>query len=185
MVNIRTLTVSLIMIVTLSIDCYGKNNNQIIADSIMLEKLDISANSHIIDILNDVTSEYDSSDSGHIYSIYIKDFQSGIKVHIVQEQESTVTSVKDLIGYALIGKDTVVVKGKQIPDFSFSKKPHPIRFYINKYLRNDSEWNYIIHDGIFASDGESMGWIWHIPPLQLKNYNVTKYGITAPIRTNK
>lgn len=183
--NIRIILLSLFFIIVLSVDCDAEDDSPIVADSIILEKLNISSDSVILDIMSDVSSECVPSKSGRLYSMSLQDYLSGIKVYIVQECDRNSSHLVDAIGYALVGNDIVIIQGKQIPDISYASDSQPKRFYIDHKLKADfPEWRYFINDGIFARDGESMGWIWHISPENIKDYNITKYGVTAPIRTN-
>ena len=155
---------------------------------IVVKQLELSSESLIRDILNDVFSESDSSEKGSVYTLHLKDFDSGIKASIVKEHNDRIDRLKfnDCIGYVILEKDTIIVTGKNLPDFRYSKDSQPLRFPLLEFLRNDSpEWQYLINDRVFARYGESMGWIWHIPNENLKDYNLTKYTITAPARTKK
>ena len=188
MINAIVALISLFMMITSPQESQGNNDYGINEDSIVLKKLDISANSLILNIINDVLSECESTETGNVYSLYIKDYKSGMKVYIVQEHKDRIDRVifKEQIGYLTAGKDTIIVTGKHIPDFRYSIDPKPLLFHTHDYMRNDSpELLYFIKDGIFARDGESMGWIWHIPSERLKDYELTKFAITAPKRTKK
>lgn len=155
-------------------------------EEVILDKITIMPSSLILEIFKDLRTECETSDSCRVFSLLIKDCELGEKVYIVQETDHKVNLYENILGYALIDKDTVILYGKQPSDFLFSKKPAPTHFHIKDYLRNDSkEWLYLINDGIFARDGESMGWIWHIPSDRLKDYEFTKFAITAPKRTKK
>lgn len=182
---LRIIIISIFLTIALTVDCHAKDDNPINADSIILEKLIISSDSMILDIMSDVASECSPSKSGRLYSMYLQDYLSGIKVYILQECDSNPGHLMDAIGYAIVGNDIVIIQGKQIPDISYASDSQPMRFYIDHQLKADfPEWHYFINDGIFARDGESMGWIWHISPENIKDYNITKYGVTAPIRTH-
>lgn len=155
-------------------------------DELRLNKIDIAPNSLILEIFKDVISDSVDSKSGRLFTFQLKDYKSGEKVYVVQELDHNIDAFNDVLGYTIIDKDTVVFYGKHITDFRFCKNPSPICFQVNKHMRSDHpEWVYFIKDGIFARDGESMGWIWNIPKDSLKNYEFKKYFISAPYRTKK
>lgn len=159
----------------------GMDNNEI-----TLAKIDILPNSLILNIFEDLKSECVVSDRGHLFSLHLNEYKSGKKAYIVQELDHKVDDFQNVVGYTLIKKDTIVVYGEPISDFRISSSPSPISFPVKKHMRSDyPEWVYIINEGIFARDGESMGWIWHIPKDSIKCYDFTKYTIIAPNRTKK
>lgn len=159
----------------------GVDNNEL-----TLTKIDILPSSMILDIFEDIRSECEQPNKGNFFSLHLNDYRSGEKAYIVQELNHQIDKFQDVLGYTLIRNDTIIIYGKLIPDFRFSYPPSPIRFPVKKHMRSDyPEWVYFINDGIFARDGESMGWIWHIPKDSLKCYDLNKYTITSPNRTKK
>lgn len=155
-------------------------------DEAALEKIDISPTSIILDIFKDVTTECETINGGRVFSLLLEDYESGEKAYIVHEMDRRIDQYENLLGYTIIDNDTIIVYGKLLSDFHFSKDPAPLHFQIKDYMRSDfPEWLYFINDGIFARDGESMGWIWHIPSERLRDYKLTKFAITAPKRTKK
>ena len=128
-------------------------------DRVVLEKIEISPSSPILEIFKDVMTECGTIDRGRVFSLLLKDYDSGEKAYIVHEIDRKINQHNNLLGYALVGGDTIIIYGKRLSDFHFSKNPAPVCFQIKDYMRSDfPEWLYFIKDGIFARDGESMGW---------------------------
>lgn len=179
----------IISIISLGITAFQSSENReshidSVSDNVIqLEKLDMSPNSFILDILNEVISEKEITNENHLFSLDIDDFEGDTKVYIVQEPDKSVPKNDDLKGYIIFGTDTVVISGKLIKDFSYSKVNQPIVLPRQEYLKNDPlEWTYLIIDDAFARYMGSLGWMWYIKPSQLKEYEVNKYFFTAPIR---
>lgn len=160
---------------------YIVNNNEV-----TLDKMDIPETSLISEILKDVLTECGTNDNGRLFSLLITDQEPGEKVYIALESDRRIELFENLLGYALIGNDTIIVYGKNLPEFQYSKNPMPMCFPIKDYMRDDtSGWLYFIYNGIIARDGESMGWLWHIPSDRLREYKLSKFAVTAPRRTTR
>ena len=178
------MSISLVSTSEIQGETYGNVNE----GTIELRKLDLSADSLVKDLLNDVFSDCEPSSSGRFYYLYLEEYESGVKAYVVQEHKNMIdrNKLNHRIGYLPLGTDTVIVSGTPIEDIIYSTDSQPLRLPICEYMRNDSpEWLYFIKDGIFARDAESMGWIWYIPKDELSNFTLTKYGVTAPARSKK
>ncbi len=178
----------LIMCTGVSLHCeetYKSEEANIYVD---LNKLELSPESLINSIIEDVKSDQTCPEEVYYYLMSISDHESGIKVHFSEEGRRRIQPNGDqYIGYLSVGKDTIVVTGKKLNDFCLSKGNNSIQVFKSGFGHYDGpEWTYLITDGIFARDAEALRWIWHIPIEDLNKYNSNnKFFVTAPKRTKK
>ncbi len=88
-------------------------------EELRLNKIDVTPNSLILEILKDVRSDCANTDGGQLFTLRLNDYKSGEKAYILQELDHKINAFNDLLGYTIIDNDNVVIYGKQIPDFSF------------------------------------------------------------------
>lgn len=83
------MSISLVSTSEIQGETYGNVNE----GTIELRKLDLSADSLVKDLLNDVFSDCEPSSSGRFYYIYLEEYKSGVKAYVVQEHKNMIIEI--------------------------------------------------------------------------------------------
>ncbi|MDE6695406.1 MAG: hypothetical protein K2K25_00840 [Muribaculaceae bacterium] len=159
------------------------------SDSILLRKIELSKNSQIFKILNEVISE-ERQNSRHInfFTLDLKDDMDEIDVDIVGHTKENLSYWDGYTGYVIVDSIPIIVTNNSKQKIRFSKgqnKHFPMDSpYSPLYVYDPPVWSFRIKNEDIARYVPSIGWIWNNPSHDRSKHTGSSFRLTRPIRTS-
>lgn len=174
--NLETikLVISIFIYFTSNSICYGLQFMDMHKSdkTVTLHRIDLSDHTAIIDILEDVLSEKDTSNvkinDAQYYLIQLTPQGKGDIAYITEHTHNHLPNADNFIGYTFLGdhNDLIVIKGNEEHSIKFEKNNQTMTFNLERDLPiiyDPRTWKYYIYQNIYARYIWSIGWFWHIP----------------------